>query len=376
MEETAVMNNPMIHPSCLIPTAFTHEIILLSGEAERLGVLHPQQLAMIYDQKWFKLFVPLSRGGLEMSLPDALGLEEGLAWADGSLGWTVTLCAGANWFIGFLDPELYEDLFNDPSVCLAGSGRDSGVAGITPTGYEITGTWRYATGAPHATAFTANCRIEKDGKSMLDREGRPVVQAFLLAKEEVTVHEDWMGMGMVATASHSFEVNHQYVPGGRSFRIDAGSSFLSQPIYQYPFLQFAETTLAVNSSGMAARFIDLAEKVLMEKAGRTPSTAANSDLLQLLENAKIRLQSARLSFYELVVFSWEDCVAGRLSPALLKKVSWASRGLAAEALRLVDELYPYCGLAAADRRTEINRVWRNMHTASQHSLLGHCTSKA
>ncbi len=105
MEEVIVMNHPIPHPSLLIPTALTDEIIHLSAEAEGLGVLHPRQLSLIYEYKWFKLFVPRSQGGLELSLPEGLRLEEGLAWADGSLGWTVTLCGGANWFIGFIPPE-------------------------------------------------------------------------------------------------------------------------------------------------------------------------------------------------------------------------------------------------------------------------------
>ncbi len=83
-----------------------------------------------------------------------------------------------------------------------------------------------------------------------------------------------------------------------------------------------------------------------------------------------QLQILRQSFYEAVEISWEECSESRpLSDALLKKVSEASRRLAAGARRLVDELYPWCGLVAADPDTEINRVWRNLHTASQHNLL-------
>jgi hypothetical protein len=35
----------------------------------------------------------------------------------------------------------------------------------------------------------------------------------------------------------------------------------------------------------------------------------------------------------------------------------------------VDTLYPYCGLVAASADSDINRVWRDFHTASQHALL-------
>jgi hypothetical protein len=35
----------------------------------------------------------------------------------------------------------------------------------------------------------------------------------------------------------------------------------------------------------------------------------------------------------------------------------------------VDAVYPLCGLHAADARSDINRVWRDLHTASQHAML-------
>ena len=342
------------HPSRSIPVALTDAIHGLSADAERSGSLHPRQLALIYEQRWFSLFVPRSYGGLEMSLPEGLRIEEGLAWADGSTGWTVTLCSGANWFIGFLRPELAKQLFGDQRVCFAGSGRASGVAKIVAGGYEISGRWRYATGAPHATAFTANCRIEKNGTFLQDDKGNPLVYAFLFTRAEIIIHEDWHSIGMVATASHSFEVKDQQVTGDRCFRIDPDGPFLPQPIYRYPFLQFAEATLAVNSSGMAARFIDLCGRIGPERT----------------KDANNRLQGWREVFYEAVEASWQECAKGDpLPPGLLQAVSTASRRLAAEARRMVDELYPWCGIAAANPDTQINRVWRDLHTASQHSLL-------
>jgi hypothetical protein len=72
----------------------------------------------------------------------------------------VTLCSGANWFIGFLQPGIAATLFSSENVCFAGSGRASGIAKmINDDEFEISGSWQYATGAAHATAFTANCQF-------------------------------------------------------------------------------------------------------------------------------------------------------------------------------------------------------------------------
>jgi hypothetical protein len=350
------------HPASFIPSPLADGIRLASAGAEKLQSLHPLQLDIIYEQRWFNLFVPAAYGGLELSLPEGLQIEEGLAWADGSTGWTVTLCSGANWFVGFLHPETATGLFTDKKVCLAGSGKPSGTAKITGDEYEISGYWNYATGAAHATAFTANCMIEKEGVIVKNEDGSPTIKPFLFLKKEVTIHEDWHLIGMIATSSYSFEVNNLRVKKDRCFEIDKKHTWLSQPIYQYPFLQFAEATLAVNSSGMAMRFLDLCEQLFTEKK--------NNHIYPSVENAKMRLQKARQLFYDAVQYSWDEYIVHPgTSDESLSNVSKTSRSLAAISRQLIDELYPYCGPDAANTTTEINRVWRNLHTASQHGLL-------
>ncbi len=365
------------HPAQFIDPKLSRIIREAAAEAEKLGALHPQQLAVIYEQQWFNLFVPRQYNGLQLSLPDALQIEEGLAWADGSTGWTVTLCSGAAWFVGFLQEDLSKIIFSNPKACFAGSGNPSGIAKITANGYEINGRWNYASGAPHATVFTANCLMEKNGAILLNEDGSPQIRAFLFLREEVTIHKNWPVMGMIATASHSFEVSRLSLASERCFIIDDQHTVLDQPVYRYPFLQFAAATLAVNSSGMAMRFLDCCEMLFEEKSkhnnhGLKASTKIAVEKLrtEMVEEARMRMQEARTSFYTMVHDSWEAGKSGRLlQPEILKQVSLRSYDLAACSREIVDKLYPYCGLAAADPSTEINRVWRNLHTASQHPLL-------
>ena len=102
------------HPGSFIASEITDIIRNNAAEAEKLIRLHDRQLEVIYRENWFNLFVPKIFGGLELSFPEALRVEEALAWADGSTGWTVTLCSGANWFIGFLDAGAGKEIFANP----------------------------------------------------------------------------------------------------------------------------------------------------------------------------------------------------------------------------------------------------------------------
>ena len=340
-------------------------------EADRQALLTPEQLDIIYREKWFRLFVPRSQNGLELSLPEGLRIEESLAKIDGSLGWTVTLCSGATQFTGYLPPSLTDTIFKDPAVCFGGSGALTGVAKETSDGYIINGSWKYATGAPYCTHFTANCTIEKDGQPLTDEIGAPVYRSFLFTREEVSVQKDWDTMGLRATASERFSVTDVWVPRERSFTIHPSAATLPGIVYQYPFLQFAEATLAVNSLGMALHFLEAVEKWMQPKLLQEGRLAASvNQVRQKWEQSGHYLQTLRSRFYTVVDDSWEHLSKqGTVPEELLAKVSRQSRLLALFSRKMVADLYPYCGVNATQNGTELNQVFRDMFTASQHLLL-------
>ena len=349
-------------PSAFLPGEVAGRIRKVAAAAEKLGRLHPDMLALAYEQQWFRSLVPKRYGGLALPLPAMVRLEEGLSWADGSLGWTVTLCSGAGWFAGFFPPASFPEmvgqapnaekmepdvLFGDPGLCLAGSGTVSGHAEVVDGGYRVSGRWPYASGAAHATAFTANCIIRAGG---MPGGATPLVRPFLFLRDEVVVDHDWNAVGLVATGSHGFAVRDLVVPAGRAFRIAAEASIDDDPLYKYPFMPLAEATLAANSSGMARHFLDCC----------TELGVGGTDL----EAASVALEERRGAFYRELDRSWEQGSGGSQ-----EGVSRASKELAAAVLYWVDKLYPQMGLSAARVDRSINRVWRDLHTASQHPLL-------
>lgn len=341
----------------LIATEAAEMIRSTAAAAEQSNQLHPAQLELILRNNWFNLFVPKTNGGLELSLPEALQLEEALAWVDGSFGWTVTLCSGANFFIGFLEPDITAELFNNPKVCFAGSGAATGTAELKADGYHIAGKWKYATGAPHATVFTCVCNLKEKGVILKDGNGIAATAAFWLFPSEVKLQHDWNMMGMRATASLSFEAGPIIVPANRRFEIDPAYAILPQAVYRFPFLQFAEATLCANFSGMAMRFLELYFLHAAEP-----------------EKAAIKLQQelmqARDIFYEKINRSWMNLTQqSHIPDSLLTDISKCSRELYAVCGKLMQVLYPAMGMHAAENDTEANRIWRNFYTASQHKLL-------
>lgn len=362
--------NDMPNPVELLQQNWVETIRTEAAHAEKQGKLTKKQMNLIYEQGWFKLLVPSAYGGKQLSLPEVMQIEEALACADGSMGWVVTLCAGAGWFGGFLNPDTAEAALKDSHAYLAGSGAVNGTAEITADGYTINGRWPYASGTNEAAYFTANCVVTKNGTPVKADNGEHKVIAVLLQKGEVTIAGQWNAFGMASTASHPYEVKGLKINEDRAFNIK-GEPVVKSALYYYPFQQFAEATLTINMIGMALHFMDLCGKIIESKNTSGNTGHVNMDALQdkyatLLQ----KLHVARQKLYYAVDMSWQVCQANKeISPSLLYKVSAASFTAVHIVRDCVNIMYPYCGLKAADKDSEINRVWRDIHTAGQHSLL-------
>ena len=171
-------------------------------------------------------------------------------------------------------------------------------------------------------------------------------------------------MGMIGTGSHTIEIKNIFVPFDRTFIIQPAHATLKDPIFQYPFLQLAETTLAVNLSGMAYRFFDLCAEIFSKRENSSAEI-----YFQKLRDNRIILDELRSAFYNKTDEAWQMLISNSFIPDVtLNEISNLSQGLVNRSRDLVNDLYPYCGLEAANTQNEINRVWRNFHTAGQHSL--------
>jgi alkylation response protein AidB-like acyl-CoA dehydrogenase len=343
-----------------------------AASAAAAGFLHPAQQALLHRRGWLKMLAPRASGGAELPLPQVVRLEEAVAAVDGSMGWVLTLCAGAGWFAGFLAPELARSIIATPRLCLGGSGAPTGYADQDGDGYRITGHWDYASGAPMATHFTLNAVLRADGQPLLDERGAPRIRAFLVPAAQVQMVPSWGSIGMRASASHGYRIDGQWVGKEYGFTISPEAATASGPLYRYPFYSLAYVTLAANLAGMASHFMQLARPCI----SRRRHAVKNMPLLEvpavaaLLKEKEQAHAAARARFYEVLDRSWAQVAEGvPLSPDEMLSVQTSSLALVAASRAAVDEIYPYCGLYAAHKDSPINRVWCDFHTASQHSLM-------
>lgn len=317
-------------------------------------IFSKEVLDWIGKENLWSIWVPKTYGGLELSLAYGLHKLKELARIDASLGWTVTLCSGANYFIGNFEESKAREIFINSKVpvCLGGSGGVSGTAVICDDYYSISGKWGYATGAPYLTHFTLNAEILENGIKLINDDGSPKVRSFVIPKDEVQIIKDWNTMGLKASATHSFEVKDRLVHKSCSFLYN--ENYLPHSIFKIPFGLFADVTLWINYIGMAEHFLEEAVlsvpdlktielKSVIETANHNIFTYA-AEIEKSIDNGMV----FKTEYIELIHNEAANSV---------KNIS-----------RSIMEIFPHLGVKASRNNHQLNQIFRDYFTATQHHI--------
>lgn len=305
----------------------------------------------IYQERWLQIWVPNMYGGLGLNFTTGLKLLKSLALIDGSLGWMVTLCAGANYFSRNLKPEIARELFKDNFTCFGGSGAIGGTAEKRNDLYLINGRWTFATGAPHLSHFTLNAVVTENDQPVLDENGKELIRSFIIPKDQVEIIFDWKGMGMQATGTFSFTVDNVLV--------DANHSFIYNEFYtdavldRIPFRIFADLTLLVNYLGMATHFLDEAEKIRPEldlSAFRSNLSSEENQTYLFADTIETLLENQQ-----------------EITAEVQTEIHQFGETLVATLSHKILDLYFQLGIKASHTNEPIHQIFRDYFTATQHT---------
>jgi len=331
-----------------------------AAEADRAGRFPDVVVGAMKAAGLMRLWVPRSIGGDELALPDALAVFEAASALDGGAGWLVTIGTGGNLFAATMEPEFAREVYGPQNALIAGSGMPSGTATPVSTpeggGYRIDGRWRYASGACHATWFTANTLVEDGSQERLMR-------AVAIPAPRVQVHETWDTLGMRATNSHDFSVAGEFVPEAHTFNV-FGEPHEDGQLYRFPFMSIAQTSFAAVALGIARHGIEAF------RASASEERLERNTVRGRLAEAEASLASARDRFFEAAERTWAKVEAGdALDEDEQAAVHLASADANASAVGAVESLYLVAGMEPLFAASEFGRCWRDVHTVSQHSAL-------
>lgn len=326
------------------------------------------------DAGLFHLAVPHSYGGVEADPVTASRVVEEVSAADGSAGWCVMLAAQAGIYCGFIPPEVAQSVF-EPRGVFAGTARPIGRAVPSQSGggegYTISGRWPFASGSSHATHFTGEALLYEGGSNTptKDEQANDRVVAFFVPRDQVTVHDTWDTTGLRGTASHDFEIRDVFVPREHVFNFET-------PRHDWALLRCGGLIFmnhGAQALGMARAAVEAARETFVTKRGWGGVPLQEVGRVQeTFAIATARFEAARGYYYETAEALWQDVQdsGGEGDLVLRAKVRLAASHAMTESLAVVDLLHRAMATTAIQRTNPLDRIFRDIHTAAAHVMVG------
>ncbi len=323
------------------------------------GRLAPSTVDSLVEAGSFKLWVPEDYGGAGASLQAGLDAIAEIGRADGAVGWCVMIANTTGLLAARLDREVAHEVFGGADAVTGGFAAPMGVATLGDGVARVSGEWAWGSGSRHATTMGGGVRIVDGGR---------VGFAFFAGVEEL---DTWHVSGLQGTHSTDYRVDNVLVPLERIVSMDRRSLVVDEPLYRFSTFGALALGVAMTMVGLAERAIEeltlLADKI---PQGSTKGLAHRAPVQADLARSVAAVRSARAYVADEVGRSWDDVVAtGRVTDDRKVALRLAANAAAEAAVGAVDRCYTSAGGEAVYRRSPLQRVFCDVHVASQHAMV-------
>ncbi|MFF7309135.1 acyl-CoA dehydrogenase family protein [Streptomyces sp. NPDC008137] len=350
-----------------------------AAEAERSRRLPDANVEAMSAEGFFSLRTPARFGGLETDLRTYTDVVARIAGACGSSGWIAFISNATAWVVSsaFGEQALREVFGGNPSTRFIGLLAPTATSRRVEGGHAVTGRWGFASNSSHADWAMLTAPLE-------DEDGDVSPHLILAPMTELTVVDTWFVAGMAGTGSNTVETGgevfvptHRTVPFGRvlSGRTQSESSHQSVP-QRENFVISAVHMVGAPVIGMARAALD----VTLERL-RTPKPISYTFYTDTRDAPSTQLNIAKaatlIDTAEMLLQWWADETVGAASEgrefdALARARFRANFGYAMECCRDATKLLLNVQGASAFATTNpVQRIWRDLETASRHGLLNY-----
>jgi alkylation response protein AidB-like acyl-CoA dehydrogenase len=339
------------------------------GEQHRR--LEPGVLAAMHEAQLFRMMIPADTYGLQTELTTAMRVVETIAAADGAAGWTLMIGAAYGIWASRLGAGAAGEIYGPPDAVVAGALRPTGTARIVEDGFIVEGQWSFASGIGHSAWWAAGCVVHDDEGPRRNANGSPETRLVFVPASDGELIDTWTAGGMRGTGSHDYAINDVFVPIERTLTADAPSR-LPDPLYNMPLMALMDSMMAVVPLGIARAAIDAFAAIAGSRMSHGATTAAaNKPAVQAnVGRAEAVLRAARSWLYETVEEAWAEVQAGRkVSTEQAALMRLARVNAMTAGVQAVDLIYSAAGSASVYSKSPIDRCFRDIHVAAQHTAL-------
>jgi alkylation response protein AidB-like acyl-CoA dehydrogenase len=359
----------------LVEAAVALEPSIRAGadQIERDGRLPDDLVRALSEAGIFRMLVPRTLGGSEVNPITQLEVLETISRGDGSVGWVTAIASGTAWTMAFLRPDVAAEILADPHAILVGSlalpsgGRAVAVDG----GYRLTGQWPFGSGCQHASWLVSRALVYDGDEPRIEPSGGPASRVLVFPREDATILDTWHVAGLNGTGSHDYTVTDLFVPEERTFGLTGEPAYHPGPLYLARFFLMAH---GAHGLGIARAALDTLTELVRSKRQTGSGTEAlvrdRPYIQTAVAQAEALVRGARAYLWEATLQAWDEaCSTGGISTENRALARLANSAAFESAVRAVDLAYTVGGGSSVYRRSPLQRYFRDIHTASQHSVV-------
>jgi alkylation response protein AidB-like acyl-CoA dehydrogenase len=356
-------------------SALREEVRRRADEIEQARRLPPDLSQRFAEAGLYRMCVPQVYGGLELPPCDTMHTIETLARADGSCAWCVFIGATSGAVLAIVAPAVAREIFHRPEVLLGGVFAPHGRAVAVPGGFQVSGRWPWGSGTQNADWVMGGCQVIRDGEVERMKNGAPRSRMMIAPAGDIEFFDTWYVSGLCGTGSTDFAMNDLFVPEGRAAGLGVDGP-LERPLYAFPQFGLLAMGIAAVAMGLARAAID---ELVALAAAKTPQgssrslaqrPAAQSDVA----SAEALLRSARSFYYETIERAWDAARAhGEIDTEHRRDVRLATTFATRSSAKAVDLMYHLGGGTSVYLRSPLQRIFRDVHVATQHMMVSPAT---
>jgi alkylation response protein AidB-like acyl-CoA dehydrogenase len=328
----------------------------------------------LHEARLFRMLVPRSLGGEEVSPVAFMAAIEEIAKADASTAWCIAQTSVCSTISVALRPHIAAEIFkkNPRGVLAWGPSTTANTKAVAEKGgFRVTGAWPFASGSRHASWLAAHAPVyEPDGQPRRDSGGNPVLKTFVVPRESATIRDTWHVIGLKGTGSDTYAVTDLFVPDDRAIAhhgLDPAERREHGPLYSFTIYQLFGSSFPAIALGIARAsldaFVDLART--KTPTGGKSLLRDNAVVQSQVGVAESQLAAARTFFFAAWEEIWQAAQSGAVTVEHRVRLRMASIHASQQARQVVDTAYLAAGATAIFESNPFERRFRDMHAVSQ-----------
>ena len=334
----------------------------------------PKDLAeRLIDSTVFRTWVPTCYGGRGGTAQDLFDAIEAVAYHDASTAWCVMVNGTTALTSGYLSADWAREIYGNPRAVTGGYANPVGRGRVVDGGLKVSGRWGWGSGTSHCTWIVGGVSVAADGEAQATRAGGFKTPVCFFPRSEVTLHDNWHTLGLEGTGSVDYEVTDAFVPEGRWVSFPMLRPVVDEPLYRFSSIGSLAAGVATVSIGIARRAIDEIHALATEKvpAGSARPLAERAMIQAQVIEAEAAYLSARSVLREQVDACWQEAAgSGTISDNNRRLLRVAAINATERSARAVDIAYSAGGGSSIHNASPLQRLFRDMHTATQHGANG------